>query len=279
MLKHVLEEFVIMHVFECKLCRKLFKQKSDLTRHLKRKYPCGELDNASMTHSEEKDNSFACKHCGKEMKHYQSRWRHERKCKNKVDSVGNLITLLNEEHEREKEKWLQERKQMKEQIQLLLEKLTAPQVTHNHNNTYIVNVNHFGHEDMSYISQNYIQRLLKHPCAAVPELIKHIHFNPQHPENRSIKITNRKARFAEVFVNSGWQLMRKQDILDKIVDRGCSILDTCFDDQKSLTEDKQKQYKEFQANMDDDDSKVRKRTLQDTEMLVLNYSKDSVKIE
>ena len=55
--------------------------------------------------------------------------------------------------------------------------------TNNMNNSHnttnnIININNYGDEDTKYITSDYILNLLKYkPAKAIPELIKHTHFN------------------------------------------------------------------------------------------------------
>ena len=252
--------------YNCERCGKSFSQKSGLNRHQKKKRPC-----------QSNHNKYQCLHCGKLFKHYQSRWRHEKNCsQNKSDDLTDLIKLVKDQnnlHIKEKATWEKEKTDLKNCINKILNKLATP--TNITNNTYnIVQINNFGNENISYIQTNFLQRLLKTPNSAVPELLKQIHFHPDHPENRNIKITNHRERFAHVFRNQEWQLARKDEILDEMVESGFTLLDTCFEENENeLSDGKKKRYQHFQEKMDQEQSKTRKRVTQDTEMMVLNQSK------
>lgn len=253
-----------MHL--CTRCGKSFSQKSGLKRHQNRKRPCRQAN----------QSKYQCMYCGTNFKHYQSRWRHEKNCKKKKssESLDDLIKLVKDQntlHKEEKATWEKEKKELKSCIHKILDKLATPT---NITNNYIVQINNFGNENTSYIQTKLLQQLLKTPTNAVPELIKQIHFHPDHPENRNIKITNRKERFAHVFKDQEWQLARKDEILDYMVESGFTLLDTCFEQSEdNLSDGKKKHYQKFQEKMDQQDSKTRKRVTQDTEMMVLNQSK------
>jgi hypothetical protein len=282
-----------MPTYVCERCHKEFRQKSGIKRHMARKRPCAvadriEVKKVAKTKATESE-LFACLHCGKGFKHYQSRWRHERKCtkqrrvrdeNSEEPTVSDMIRLFqrqNTQHEEEKKSWESEKAELKTCICKILEKVSTPTPTTimQHNTYNIVQINNFGKEDTSHIETGLLQKLLKTPGTAVPELLRQIHFHPDHPENRNVKITNKRERYAHVFRDQQWQLARKDDVLDKMVESGFSLLDSCFEGagKSRLTQNKQRRYKSFQQNMDDTKSDTRRRVCEDTEIMVLNNSK------
>ena len=170
-----------------------------------------------------------------------------------------MVKDQNNLHIKEKATWEKEKTDLKNCINKILNKLATP--TNITNNTYnIVQINNFGNENISYIQTNFLQRLLKTPTSAVPELLKQIHFHPDHPENRNIKITNHRERFAHVFRNQEWQLARKDEILDEMVESGFTLLDTCFEEnENSCLRVKRNAINIFKKKMDQEQSKTRKR--------------------
>jgi hypothetical protein len=267
-----------LKMHKCERCAKEFKQSSDLKRHMNRKRPCREIIKQIPKRKSKKKvvvhelPQYVCAFCGvKRFRHYQSRWRHEKICR------------VRQEHEavqlkKEKDDWLKEKEHMKRQIEVLLDVATQSRVTHiTNNNTYnVVNINSFGNEDTSYVRDGFMRRLLKsqQPSVAVPQLLKHIHFNPDHPENCNIKITNRKERFAQIFSNEKWTLAKKKDVLHKMLHNGYTLLDSCFEDadKKGIDERRRARYERFQEQMDDLESATRRKVSEDIELLVLNNS-------
>ena len=77
-----------------------------------------------------------------------------------------------------------ERKQYKKQIELLLTKVGN--TTINTTNTNNIQLNSYGNEDMSHISENYKTRLLNIPYGMIPKMIEAVHFNNEKPENKNI---------------------------------------------------------------------------------------------
>ena len=257
-----------MVLYSCYKCGKEFKQKSGIDRHYARKFPCTK----SVV---DPTKTFNCQYCFKSFRHSQSKWRHEKKCdKQIVKHLETANTILQNENNRLEKEKAQIMKYMEKLLQVNSEMKTTHITNITNNNTYI-QLNNFGSENTKYITEKLLNKLLRSPQTAVPELIQQIHFHPDHPENRNIKITNKRERFAHIFTNSQWQLARKTDVLTKMITSGFTILDNCFENggKTSLTTRKQKAYKSFQNEMDDDNSSTTQRALEDTELIILNNSK------
>ena len=116
---------------------------------------------------------------------------------------------------------------------------------------------------------------MKIPYGAVPKLIKHIHFNPEHPENHNIKITNKKLPYASVFNEDKWEVRDKKRVIEDIVDKSYNMIDCEFDESDpKLTSNQKKRYKEFQNKYDNEDKGLTKLLNKDVEINILNSSKN-----
>lgn len=241
-----------MVTYTCQRCLKKFNHRGTYQRHLARKFPC-------KTPTEKMDSKFYCKQCNKTFSSNQSLKRHQKK--------SDCIRIQKLENQQE---------EMQKKFDLLLEEFRSkpPNTTYNIQNTYNVQINNFGYENTSYITDQMLLKLMQNPKVAVHELLRYIHFNPEHPENRNIRITNRKERFAHVFSNRSWQLAKKTDVLEKLVNKGYVLLDNCFEEagKDALKPFRVEKYQQFQELMDELDSKMRKKVAEDTELLVLNNS-------
>ena len=51
------------------------------------------------------------------------------------------------------------------------------------------------------------------------QLLKYIHFNPEHIENQNIKIPNKKEPYAEVFNGSIWEISDKKRTIKDMTDQ------------------------------------------------------------
>ena len=224
-------------------------------------------------------NKLECEFCKKEFSRKDNLERHQSKCKKYNNLIEDYIKkenqLLKEQlqkfEDREK-KWAERETSLRHEIEKLLEKVGN--VTHitNQQNIYI---NNHGHENLEYISGSYMSKLLKIPFGALPKLIKHIHFNPNHPENHNIKITNKKLPYASVWEGDKWTVKDKKEVISNMVDKGFNILDDHYDNtgKESLNNNQTNRYSEFKTKFQAGDKKLTKNVVRDTEITVINQSK------
>ena len=152
-----------------------------------------------------------CIFCFKVFATRHGKSRHLKKCKLKKEN----------ENEKNLKKQVEE---LKEMVEKLLINNTGNTTTNNtnSNNTIhnTININNYGEENTKYITSDYILNLLKFkPAKAIPELIKHTHFNDKYPENQNIKITNKKGPHIKVMKNNKWELQNKEETITDLIDR------------------------------------------------------------
>ena len=212
----------------------------------------------------EKLKIFKCKYCNKCFKHRQSKYNHEKYKRCKINSIN--ITKLTEEIELLKER-------NKNLINRLEQNIQMTNTTNIENQQINIHINNYGNENLDYITKDFITRILKGPYVAVQKLIKHIHFNPQHPENSNIKITNKKLPFASVYKNNKWEVRNKKEVIEDIVDKSYNILDSEFfeTNNKKLSNTQKQRYIKFQKKYDTKEKSLKKKLNKDIEIQILNY--------
>ena len=237
----------------------------------------------------EKIKKYKCEYCQKNFTRKDNLKTHQKKhCKNKhkkavgrktngqnslIKYFSNKLDEIEGKQKKEKEKHEKEKSELRSQIEKLLEK-----VGNNNNNTtnkietQIV-LNNFGKENIEYINSNHINKLIQQGIyAAIPKIIKFLHFNPEHPENRNVKITNKKEAWAQIWNNDKWELKNKKLVINNIVNKGYNILD----DKKKpdeLSNKKKSKLCDFQDNYSNDDKDTHKYLNKEVETLILNESK------
>ena len=217
-----------------------------------------------------------CDYCGKEFKHRQSKFTHQKKCdgKDKNTMFMYLKEQLEESKVREnllKEEWKLEKNQMKLEMETLLEKV-GNNITNNTINIKEQNIilNNFGNENIDYFHQKYFNYLLKTPFSSVPKFLKDLHFNPNHPENHNVKITNKKLPYASVWEGNKWNIRDKKQVIENMVVKGFSIIDGQHEIISNLEPDKQKRYGDFHDKFESDDKELYKNLTKETEMVLIN---------
>jgi hypothetical protein len=160
------------------------------------------------------NNTIYCKYCSKPFSIATSCYRHQNKyCKKRVDVDTNKET--------QKDAKINElTTQVHGLLQMLMDSSTKSDViTTNSNNTIsqtnnITNntnqlqinnkINSYGKEDTSYITKEKYTEILKNPFSSLSKLINEVHFNDKHPENKNLRIPNKKQPFIEFYDDDGW---------------------------------------------------------------------------
>jgi len=192
--------------------------------------------------------------------------KHKSRC---LDSTE-TITELKARHKQEQEELLRQNEELKKQVDVLKNK-TLTRVFNNtqHIDTQL-NINYYGCETLEYISDKFIQEMMKIPYSSIPNIIKHIHFHPAHPENHNVKITNRKLPHASVYKNDKWELVEKRKTIEDLMQKGYGLMDERIDNLKSLSDKGKLRFQAFQNKFEQDDPEALKQIYQATELCLLN---------
>lgn len=234
-------------MYTCEICGYATRYKSNLNKHKNKKLTCKSLIDKPMIYN--------CKHCNKTFEHRQSKYRHQQECSYKMNN--DILELRDEIMELKK----------------LIDK--NPKNTINIENVENMNIeiviNNYGYENIEYISNDYLSKLLELPLSAIKRLVKCIHFNKNHPENQNLKITNKKLPYISLFSTNKWLLEDKKEVIESLVDNGYNIIDEHYIEVgENLTEKQRERYKKFQFNYENDDTKLKKKLLKDVELTILN---------
>ena len=100
--------------------------------------------------------------------------------------------------------------------------------TNNTTNNITVNLVHFGNENVQHLLEDtaFMDRVLKIAGAAktaddkakvAPMIVQRVHFDPEHPENQTIKLTTQRGMYqAKVHTANGWERTRWEEAIDKV---------------------------------------------------------------
>ena len=200
------------------------------------------------------------------------------------------------EKENEKDKKIEEliknQEEMKEIVEKLLLEKSGNTITNNNTNntnnstnnsnnttnnmTNNIIIHNYGDEDTKYITSDYILNLLKYkPAKAIPELIKHTHFNEEHPENQNIKITNKKEPYVKVRKNDKWELQNKEDTINDLIDRQqVHLMDEVIEEkiEESCNNSEKVNIERCSELYNNDDKNYMKRLYNESELIIINNS-------
>lgn len=216
-----------------------------------------------------------CSFCNKSFNNRQGKYKHIKfHCKKKITNKEFLENKLEDmiikysKLEKENEKIKNEFKELEEKMRNF-EKTTINIGKLSYDNTIIVN--NYGSENLDYITDNNLKKLLNYPSSGIEKLIGKIHFNPDHPENHNIRITNKKLKFAEVKKNNKWLLQHKKKTLSELIEKGKEQFEILLE-KDSINKKLKNKYNKMDNFLTD--SKKRNIIKNNLEISILNGSKN-----
>ena len=226
----------------------------------------------------QKKNSYQyeCQYCFLRFKSRPNLKRHlSKSCKIKKEEYErSLIEAhqkdrenLLEQHEREKEEY-------RKQIEKLLDKVGTTNITNtNCGNTQTNNVqlNNFGQEDLTMLTDKYMNKMVAYPYSAIPKMIKKIHFNDQYPANNNIRMLNKKDNKLQIRNNGEWQYVNKKETLQLLIEDKNYQLENYYENNKEKFDaTKQDRFENFQNQVNIEDKKATDTIKKDTELVFWN---------
>jgi len=282
-----------MPLYLCEFCNLSTKLKTDYERHLltnkhyknvkeydanmekKNKMSQKEPKRAKMSQNEPTNEleELSCEYCAETFSTKANKRRHEKyRCKSNDARFSRFVEMQHKMLENSEK----EKKELYKQIEKLIDKAgnttINTQNTHNTQNTQNnINLNGYGKEDLSHITDSLKTQLLAKPYAAIPKMIEHIHFNDKKPENKNISLPNKKDNKIKVFCGDKWIYKIKDEIINDLVDGKYFILDCHYEDNcNKLSKSTQSNFEKFQTFYDDEDKKFIDSLKQECELVLLN---------
>lgn len=253
-----------MPIYKCEKCKFITENKKDYQKHLKTKKHLrnvGELDTnviyPKYTQKIPFDTIFECDFCNATFKHKSGKYRHQNNnCKVKKSQIATIEQMRSEMREQLRVQEERHSEQMKELMRITEIALSKPSGgNRNCNNTTNNNIiiHAYGKEDISFLKDNDFLEMLNSSGTSVQTLVKKIHFNEEHPENKNVKITNKKQPYAKVYNGDKWLLKDKKETISDLVEDKMNLLDSKFDVlQDEMTPFKQERHIDFHENTTDE---------------------------
>jgi hypothetical protein len=276
-----------MATYNCSFCDYSTIHKGDFNKHLKTKKhinnenECGKETQKlpKMNTNEQKvqknehkinTNEHNCKYCNKFFNTKPSKRRHElHYCKKKPDDEYALTITQN----KSQALYI---KELEKQIDKLLDKVGT--VNNNNTNNIInqtnnIQINNYGSEDLSHITNAIKTELLKIPFGMIPKLVTAVHFNQLKPENNNLMIPNKRDNKIRIYNNGKWVYKNKKEIIKDMIDAKYTLLDDHYNsicDSNELSHFNKKNYNKFSNAYDNNDKNLMESIVIDTEMEILN---------
>ncbi len=251
-------------LYTCKQCMKIYKTELNYNKHLE-------------THKQIK--TFKCSYCDNEFKFNQSRWRHEKTCKeklikNKEDDLKNefmsqinelkkqIADLMNEKYKMHPKTF----QKMKNNIEV-----NNGTISENINNGTINNINiiALGNENLEKVFSEAEQiSILNKKNNALNYMIEYVHFNDKYPQFQNIVITNNRTNMAHLFDKDTktFRIVNKDELIETLIDyRVCDIEDFFIAHKDKLDENTKIIIQKLTEERGDDE-----QTMNDVKLLIFN---------
>ena len=262
-----------MVLYVCKMCNFSTKIKTHYNTHLNTLKHIKNSKNSKNVNNlitVKKDN-FVCE-CSKIFTTKSHLTRHKNKyCKliknNEGEILENEIKSLKQLFNEQKREYDKERKILYKQINKLIDKVGH--TTNIQSNT--INLNNYGNEDLSHLTDNFKSKLLKIPFGAIPKMIAAVHFNDSKPENKNIKLINKKENKIKVFSGNKWVYKDKEQTINDLMDGKYFILDSFYESKVDNDNfNVETNYKKFRKYYDEKDKAMIEQLKKDCELVLLN---------
>tara|TARA_B100000768_G_C11256189_1_gene366505 strand:- start:657 stop:1589 length:933 start_codon:yes stop_codon:yes gene_type:complete len=226
-----------------------------------------------------------CEYCGKIFKSLPSLNRHIKQyCKVKKE--------IDEEKENDKK----EIEELKSQVNRLIDKVgNKVNLTYNtkvnKNNTleisnsntsftsqvqYIENqniqLNNFGKENLEMLTDEVKTQMIKGPYRMFPKMMELIYFNDKFPENKNIKLLNRKDDVLQIYdKEKGWKFVDKHETINDFLEDKSFEIDSYYDKNDiNFNKFAKKTYQRFRELYESDDKMIWNRIIKQIDLVLWN---------
>jgi hypothetical protein len=111
-------------------------------------------------------------------------------------------------------------------------------VINNNNTTNNFHLNTFGFESIKHImsDKEFMTNMFKNQPTSYVKLMEKLHFDPGHPENKTVRITNKKEPYMEVYDNKvGWRAQPQNTVLDDMINNSKNMIEEhLYDNEEEL---------------------------------------------
>jgi hypothetical protein len=149
--------------------------------------------------------------------------------------------------------------------------------SHNTTNQLQINnqINNYGNEDIAYITKEKYKEILKNPFSSLSKLINEVHFNDEHPENKNVRIPNKKQPFIE-FYDDGWVIRNQYKFVCKLFFSKKDLLHEAYLEVEDMLDDKTKELYKYFLEEAERNVETLKSQLKDIQAAILSGTRKRV---
>ena len=139
------------------------------------------------------------------------------------------------------------------------------------NNNNKIQVNNYGNENLDMLTDSYMKKMVQYPYTAIPQMIKKIHFNDKYPENKNIRMLNKRSNKIQILNIDRWEYVSKKEAIKELIDDKNYHLDKYYEDNKHQFSDvNQNRFEKFQEKITSSDKNTIKTVNDKTELVFWN---------
>ena len=113
--------------------------------------------------------------------------------------------------------------------------------------------------------------MVQYPYSAIPKMIKKIHFNDNYPENKNIRMLNKKDGRIQTLKEGCWIYVDKNETIDELIGDKNYQMDKFYCENKNLFDNiHQKRYETFQSKISGEDRTLMKNLKSGTDIIFWN---------
>jgi hypothetical protein len=212
--------------FTCKRCLIHFERKDYLKKHLLRKKTCDYVHENidikllidELCTKKLNEKTYDCEYCKKQFNLSSTKCEHKKICK--LNPLNNeIVSIPKAEY-------------------LALQNRTAKMIVNNNttNNTQNIIVNNFGQEDISHLLKR-LEYYWHNKAHGLIEMTKDIHFDPKHPENHTLNLTNQRNKIIKVKDKGKWVPKETDEAIDEVVYTISKAIEGFMEDKSDYLKD------------------------------------------
>lgn len=214
--------------YKCNKCFMVFNKKTNYMRHISRKKPCV-ISNREHIVREEPDIDYA------EINEY--------------DEILPLVVKTEDDHKLLEQYQIEEHIHKIKYYKLINYKLKSKLINtvyvkpiysitylneilenkKNEKNYNITSIRLFGDEDISYITDEFMKKILINPFQGLVNLIREVHFNTLYKMNSNLSIIFMRFNKVRVFTETGWKIFLKKEIFNSIITSKKDMIDEYYE--------------------------------------------------
>jgi len=230
---------------------------------------------ANISHHNGKEN-YNCKYCNKKYTRIDNLNRHIAKtCKKKKEF--DEIELKKKYIFDKQNQIIESQSQQIVKFEKMLEK-TAKQVNNtqnndNSNNKTInnIHINNYGEENLEMLTDDFKKQCVRHPYKALVNIIERIHFNDEYPENKNIRLLNKRDNKIQVKDNGKWNYKNKEKTIRDAIDDSNIKLEQFYQEKsKHFRKIIRLSCKEIIKNVQESDTETLKNMYKELDIILFN---------